>query len=79
MVVIVLNVLMCDVRIKSVIERAEKVGINGYEVLETVGSFDNVEGFQAWKNSLQGDSAYVVERLGRVNYLKVRNAMRYTR
>ena len=72
-----LKVIMCDVRVKSVIERAEKIGVDGYAILETVGSFDNVEGFQSWKNGLDETTSYIVARLGRINYLKVRNAMRY--
>ena len=72
-----LKVIMDDVRIKSVIERAEKVGLDGYAILETVGSFDTVEQFQSWRNELNESHAFIVARLGRVNYLKVRNAMRY--
>jgi hypothetical protein len=73
-----LKVIMDDVRIKSVLERAEKVGLDGYAIIEKVGSFDNVEGFQSWKNGLDEVGSYVVARLGRNNYLKVRNAMRYS-
>jgi hypothetical protein len=72
-----LKVVMDDVRIKSVLQRAEKVGIDGYAIIEKVGSFDNVETFQSWKNSLDEKTAHVVARLGRNNYLKVRNALRY--
>lgn len=68
---------MSDVRIKSVLERADKKGVDGYAILEKIGSFDTVEEFQAWKNSLDTETAIIVERLGRTNYLKVRNAMRY--
>lgn len=67
---------MDDVRIKSVLKRAETLGLNGYDYLEKIASFDTVEKFQGWKNGLNSRDGFIVERLGRNNYLKVRNALR---
>lgn len=65
-----------DVRLKSVYTRATELGFTAQvaeQILEQIGSFPNVESFQAWKNKLGPDMAYIVERVGANNYRKMRD------
>ena len=65
-----------NVRIRSILDRSYEKSMNGHKLIEVIAGFESVEKFQAWKNQVSDNTAYVIERVGGNNYRTIRNAYR---